>query len=48
VLTVYCHESDHFGFGMCLNTSCCQFLMSDLDAMLLSFEAVSIGHFVLI
>jgi hypothetical protein len=26
-LLVYRHEPDHFGFDMCLNISCCRFLM---------------------
>jgi hypothetical protein len=39
-LLVYRHESDHFGFDMFLNTSCSRFLMLDLDAMSLGFDAV--------
>jgi hypothetical protein len=47
-LLVYRYESEYFGFDMCLNTSCSRFLMLDLDAMLLGFDVVSTGHFVLI
>jgi hypothetical protein len=42
-LLVYRHKPDHFGFDMCLNTSCNGFLMFDLDAMLFGFDAVSTG-----
>jgi hypothetical protein len=47
-LLVHRHESDHFGFNMCLNTLCSRFLMLDYDTMLFGFDAVSTDHFVLI